>query len=107
MQLNNKWYDFQYEALYFYNVYGNRQIEKGRMATVIGIFENQLKNKKKLTVVKPGSQSRKFTHINDTVKGCFIAWKKIRIGIILSQTPSRIQYFRLLICFQKHKIYQK
>jgi UDP-glucose 4-epimerase len=75
MQLN-KWYDFQYEALYFYNVYGNRQIEKGRMATVIGIFENQLKNKKKLTVVKPGSQSRKFTHINDTVKGCFIAWKK-------------------------------
>ncbi len=75
MQLN-KWYSFKYEALYFYNVYGSRQIQKGRMATVIGIFENQFKNKKKLTVVKPGSQSRKFTHIDDTVKGCYIAWKK-------------------------------
>ncbi len=75
MQLN-KWYSFKYEALYFYNVYGSRQIQKGRMATVIGIFENQFKNKKKLTVVKPGSQSRKFTHIDDTVKGCYVAWKK-------------------------------
>ena len=75
MHLNN-WYDFKYEALYFYNVYGERQIQKGRMATVIGIFENQYKNKKKLTVVRPGSQSRKFTHIDDTVKGCFVAWKK-------------------------------
>ena len=75
MQLN-KWYNLKYEALYFYNVYGNRQIQKGRMATVIGIFENQFKNKKKLTVVKPGSQSRKFTHIDDTVKGCYFAWKK-------------------------------
>ena len=75
MHLNN-WYDFKYEALYFYNVYGKRQIQKGRMATVIGIFENQFKNKKKLTVVRPGSQSRKFTHIDDTVKGCFFAWKK-------------------------------
>ena len=75
MQLKN-WYNFKYEALYFYNVYGNRQIQKGRMATVIGIFENQFKNKEKLTIVKPGSQSRKFTHIDDTVKGCFVAWKK-------------------------------
>ncbi len=71
-----KWYGFKYEALYFYNVYGKRQIQKGRMATVIGIFENQLKNKKKLTVVRPGSQSRKFTHIDDTIKGCLFAWKK-------------------------------
>lgn len=75
MQLN-KWYKLKYEALYFYNVYGKRQIQKGRMATVIGIFENQFIKKKKLTVVKPGSQTRKFTHINDTVKGCFFAWKK-------------------------------
>ena len=43
------------------------------MATVIGIFEEAYKNKKPLTVVKPGTQSRKFTHINDTVKVCFNA----------------------------------
>ena len=46
------------------------------MATVIGIFENQYKQKKPLTVVKPGTQARRFTHINDTIKVCVEAWKK-------------------------------
>ena len=46
------------------------------MATVIGIFEEQMKNKKKLTVVKPGTQKRSFTHINDTISVCIEAWKK-------------------------------
>jgi len=46
------------------------------MATVIGIFENQYKNKKPLTVVKPGNQSRRFTHIEDTIKVCYLAWKQ-------------------------------
>ena len=45
------------------------------MATVIGIFENQYKLKKPLTVVKPGTQTRRFTHISDTIKVCFKAWK--------------------------------
>ena len=46
------------------------------MATVIGIFEDQYNNKKPLTVVKPGSQTRRFTHISDTVDACYEAWKK-------------------------------
>ena len=71
-----KWFKFKYEIVYFYNVYGPLQISKGRMATVIGIFENQFKNKKPLTVVKPGTQSRRFTHVDDTVAACFLAWKK-------------------------------
>ncbi len=75
--LNNlkKWFNFQFEIVYFYNVYGPRQICKGYMATVIGIFEYQYKNKKSLTVVKPGTQSRRFTHINDTIEICYEAWK--------------------------------
>ena len=48
------------------------------MATVIGIFENQFKNKKPLTVVKPGTQSRRFTHVEDTINVCFSAWKRNR-----------------------------
>ena len=72
------WFNFKYEILYFYNVYGPRQISIGNMATVIGIFENQYKNNKPLTVVKPGNQSRRFTHINDTIDACFHAWKKNR-----------------------------
>jgi UDP-glucose 4-epimerase len=71
-----KWFGFKFEIIYFYNVYGPNQICKGDMATVIGIFEEQFKNKKPLTVVKPGSQSRRFTHISDTIDACFYAWKK-------------------------------
>ena len=71
-----KWFGFRYEVIYFYNVYGPYQISTGKMSTVIGIFENQYLNNKPLTVVKPGSQSRRFTHINDTVEICYIAWKK-------------------------------
>ena len=71
-----RWFKMKYEIIYFYNVYGPSQISKGKMATVIGIFEEAYKCKKPLTIVKPGTQSRKFTHIKDTVKVCFDAWKK-------------------------------
>ncbi len=71
-----KWYNFKFEIIYFYNVYGPKQIMSGKMATVIGIFENQFRKKMPLTVVKPGSQSRRFTHIIDTIKICHIAWKQ-------------------------------
>ena len=76
--LNNlkNWFGFNYEVIYFYNVYGPGQISSGNMATVIGIFENQYKKGKPLTVVKPGTQTRRFTHIDDTVKACYQAWKK-------------------------------
>ena len=69
------WFNFKYEVIYFYNVYGPGHIKKGPMATVIGIFEEKFKNKKPLPVVKPGNQSRKFTHINDTINVCYEAWK--------------------------------
>ena len=71
-----KWFNFKFEVIYFYNVYGPYQITKGKIATVIGIFEDHHKNKKPLPIVRPGSQTRKFTHIYDTVEICFIAWKK-------------------------------
>jgi len=71
-----KWFNFKFEIVYFYNVYGPHQISKGNMATVIGIFEDCFKKKKALPVVRPGKQSRRFTHIDDTVKVCYMAWKK-------------------------------
>ena len=71
-----KWFNFKYEIIYFYNVYGPQQINSGDMATVIGIFEKQFRENKPLTVVKPGTQSRRFTHVKDTVETCFLAWKK-------------------------------
>ena len=71
-----KWFGFKYEIIYFYNVYGTKHIGSGEMATVIGIFENLYKKQLPLTVVKPGNQTRSFTHINDTIAVCFEAWKK-------------------------------
>ena len=71
-----KWFRFKYEIIYFYNVYGLRQICKGDMATVIGIFEEHYKRNKPLPIVKPGTQSRRFTHIKDTVEVCYEAWKR-------------------------------
>ncbi|MDB3949888.1 NAD-dependent epimerase/dehydratase family protein [Candidatus Pelagibacter sp.] len=71
-----RWYNLKFEIIYFYNVYGPKQISKGDMATVIGIFEDQYRNNRHLTVVRPGTQSRRFTHIKDTIDTCFYAWKK-------------------------------
>ena len=71
-----KWFKLRFEIIYFYNVYGEKQIEHGPMATVIGIFQHQYNNNKPLTVVKPGTQTRRFTHIKDTISVCFEAWKK-------------------------------
>ena len=69
------WFNFKFEVIYFYNVYGPGQIKVGDMATVVGVFEDQYKKNKPLTVVRPGTQSRRFTHIDDTIKVCFEAWK--------------------------------
>jgi UDP-glucose 4-epimerase len=71
-----KWFNFKYEVIYFYNVYGERQICKGDMATVVGIFEDCFRLGKKLPVVRPGTQERRFTHVFDTVKACILAWKR-------------------------------
>jgi len=70
------WFNFQFEVIYFYNVYGPRQIKKGAMATVVGIFEDHYLRRQPLPVVKPGTQSRKFTHVLDTVEVCYKAWKQ-------------------------------
>ena len=71
-----KWFKMRFEIIYFYNVYGPGQIEKGEMATVIGIFERHFKKKKPLPVVLPGTQTRRFTHIDDTIGACYYAWKR-------------------------------
>ncbi len=70
-----RWFNFKYEVIFFYNVYGSGQIKKGDMSTVIGIFEDCYLKNLPLPVVRPGSQSRRFTHISDTIKVCYKAWK--------------------------------
>ena len=88
-----KWFKFKYEVIFFYNVYGPKQITTGKMATVIGIFEDSFIKGKALPVVKPGTQSRRFTHIKDTVEVCFKAWKvnKCRYYSISNNTSLTIE----------------
>ena len=88
-----KWFNFKYEVIYFYNVYGPRQITTGSMATVIGIFENCYIKNKPLTVVRPGTQTRRFTHIDDTVKTCYEAWKNNKC---LHYSISNMQVYSIL-----------
>jgi UDP-glucose 4-epimerase len=93
-----KWFNFKFEIIFFYNVYGPKQIKVGDMATVIGIFENQYLNRKPLTVVKPGNQTRRFTHIFDTVQTCyeaFIANKCRYYGISNKKSYSILQVAKL------------
>ena len=72
----SKWFGLKYELLFFYNVYGPGQILNSPMSAVIGIFETQFKKKLPLTIVKPGTQRRDFTHIDDIVHGCYLAMIK-------------------------------
>lgn len=70
------WFGLNYAITYFYNVYGQRQIEVGPMATVIGIFQQCVLKNQVLPVVSPGTQSRIFTHVNDVVAGLICVAKR-------------------------------
>jgi len=70
------WFHIKYAITYFYNVYGGREIHKGKYATLIAIFKKQYKNNEPLTVVSPGTQLRNFTHINDIVDGLILVGDK-------------------------------
>ena len=72
----SRWFGLKYELVFFYNVFGPGQIMDGKMSAVIGIFETQFKKKLPLTIVKPGTQLRDFTHIDDIVHGCYLAMIK-------------------------------
>jgi UDP-glucose 4-epimerase len=65
----SNWFGVKYAVVYFYNVYGAREISEGQYATLIAIFKQQYLNNKKLTVVLPGTQCRNFTYIDDVIEG--------------------------------------
>ncbi len=66
------WFNVPYAITYFYNVYGEREIQTGRYATLIALFKEKMKNGEPLTIVSPGSQKRNFTHIDDIIDGLIL-----------------------------------
>jgi len=63
------WFNVPYAITYFYNVYGEREIQTGKYATLIALFKEKMKNGEALTIVSPGTQKRNFTHIDDIIDG--------------------------------------
>lgn len=66
------WFNVPYAITYFYNVYGPREIESGKYATLIALYKEKMKNKEPLTIVSPGTQKRNFTHIDDIINGLIL-----------------------------------
>lgn len=65
------WYDMPYSIVYFYNVYGPRELS-GEYGTVIEIFRQKFLNGERLPVRLPGTQERIYTHVLDTVDGIIL-----------------------------------
>lgn len=66
------WFNVPYAITYFYNVYGTREIQTGRYATLVALFKDKMSKGEPLTVVSPGTQKRNFTHITDIINGLVI-----------------------------------
>jgi len=99
-----KWFNLKYELLFFYNVYGPGQISIGKMATIIGIFQTQYKEKKPFTIVRPGSQIRDFTHIDDIVEGCYLAMIKGKNNEYMLSSGKKYSILQIAKMFNvKHK----
>ena len=71
-----EWFGIDYVITYFYNVYGKREIQTGKYATLIALFKEKMKNDEVLTVVSPGTQERNFTHIDDTIDALILIGEK-------------------------------
>lgn len=63
------WFNVPFAIVYFYNVYGKREIATGKYATLIALFKEKILKGEPLTVVSPGTQKRNFTHIDDIIQG--------------------------------------
>ncbi len=97
----SQWYSLNYAIVYFYNVYGPRERAgqfTGAYGTVIGTFINKYQQNKPLEVRKPGTQTRAFTHVYDTVSGIILAGQKghgDNYGICAKETHSLLEVAKM------------
>lgn len=62
-------FDLRVQITRFYNVYGPNEITTGDYKTIIGVWRDQMKNDKPLTIIGDGDQRRDFTYVGDIVDG--------------------------------------
>jgi UDP-glucose 4-epimerase len=63
--------ELPYAITYFYNVYGPRE-RAGLYGTVIEAFKQMYLTGSPMAVVKPGTQTRNFTHVDDVIDGLLL-----------------------------------
>lgn len=97
-----RWYNLKYAIVYFYNVYGPReragQFDKA-YGTVIETFKQAYLKDQPCLVRRPGTQTRAFTHVADTVDGIILAGQKghgDEYGICAKETYSLLQVAKML-----------
>ncbi len=76
-----QWYELDYSITYFFNVYGSGERAgqfNGTYGTVVETFKQRYLNNQPCEVRKPGTQTRAFTHIDDTVNGIILVGEKGR-----------------------------
>ncbi len=95
----DRWFKLKYEIVYFYNVYGPYQITENNMSAVVGIFEHHYLKKLPLPVVLPGNQTRRFTHVADTVAACYDIWIKKKNSHYAVVSKSSISIIKLAKLF--------
>ena len=100
LKMFGRWYGLKYAITYFYNVYGEGEMAKGKYATVIAKFLSLKKEKNTfLPITKPGTQKRNFTHINDIINGLILVGKKGEgddYGIGASQSYNILQVAKMI-----------
>lgn len=95
------WYGLQYATVYFYNVYGPRERAgqfDGAYGTVIETFKQAYLKNKPCLVRRPGTQTRAFTHVADTIDGIILAGQKGQgdnYGISAKETYSLLQVAKM------------
>ncbi len=71
-----RWFGLPYAVVYFYNVYGPRERAWGNYGTVVETFRQNALAKRPHEVNAPGTQTRSFTHVLDTVEAILLVGEK-------------------------------
>lgn len=71
-----RWYDLSYVVTYFYNVYGPRERSVHERGTFIETCRQNYVQGMPHKIASPGTQTRAFTHVDDTVTGIVLAGEK-------------------------------
>ena len=79
-RLYSELYDIETVCLRYFNVYGERQLLEGAYCLVMGIFANQIRNGKPMTIFGDGEQQRDFTYVGDVVQANIKASMSKNVG---------------------------